>query len=62
MERSRVQPGDRVVTMQVAGVCTVTARHGRYLEIETPYGQRLTVVDSAVRKVSRAPGEPVKAG
>lgn len=62
MGRTTVAPGDRVVTMQVAGVCTVVGRRGRYLELETPYGRRLTVAESAVRKVERAPDEPVKAG
>ena len=62
MARETMEPGDRVVTMQVAGVCTVVARRGRYLELQTPHGRPLIVVESAVRKVERAAGEPVKGG
>lgn len=62
MAREVLQPGDRVVTMQEAGVCVVVERRGRYLELETPHGRRVTVVESAVRKTTWQPGTPVKGG
>jgi hypothetical protein len=43
--------GDRVINLQVPGVFRVVARHGVFLDIETAQGLRMTVSESAVRKL-----------
>ena len=46
-----ISVGDQVVNLQVPGVFRVVARRGAFLEIETAQGLRMTVTESAVRKL-----------
>lgn len=56
MAGDTIDVGDRVVNLQVPGVFQVVARRGAFLDIETAHGQlRMTVLDSAVRKLADVP-------
>jgi hypothetical protein len=46
-----IQVGDRVINLQMPGIFTVMARRGWILDIESPEGIRLSLSDSAVRRV-----------
>jgi hypothetical protein len=60
MAAEPINVGDQVINLQVPGVFRVLARHGAFLEIETAQGLRMTVIDSAVRKL--VDGAPPKSG
>jgi hypothetical protein len=51
MAADAIAVGDEVINLQVPGVFRVVARRGAYLEIETAQGLRMTVSESAVRKL-----------
>ena len=53
-----IRVGDRVINLQVPGVFRVIARRGTLLEIETDQGLRLTVAESAVRRLDDATPPP----
>jgi hypothetical protein len=58
MDDGRVSPGDRVITMQVVGVCRVVASDGTIVDIETPDGRRMRVAASSLRRLPPPPEEP----
>jgi hypothetical protein len=60
MAADAIRVGDQVINLQVPGVFRVLARHGAFLEIETAQGLRMTVSESAVRKL--ADGTPPTSG
>jgi hypothetical protein len=51
MAADAIAVGDEVINLQVPGVFRVVARRGAYLEIETAQGLRMTVSESAVRRL-----------
>lgn len=51
MGERAIQVGDRVINLQMPGIFTVLARRGRILDIESPGGIRLSVLDAAVRRL-----------
>jgi hypothetical protein len=51
MAAATIQAGDRVVTTQIPGVFVVLGRRGQFLEIESGKGLRLTVLESALRRL-----------
>jgi len=55
MSDGPLQVGDRVITMQMPGIFTVTARVGRGLRITSDDGVVLTVAEASLR---RMPIEP----
>ena len=55
MSDGPLQVGDRVITMQMPGIFTVTARAGRGLQITSDEGVMLTVAEASLR---RMPSEP----
>ena len=55
MARGAIQVGDQVVNLQMPGIFRVVARRGTLLEIETDQGVRLTVLESAVRRLDDVP-------
>jgi hypothetical protein len=60
MEREApIRVGDRVVHLQVPGVCVVVARRGHLVEIESASGVRRTVHEIALRRLN---GTPPKTG
>jgi hypothetical protein len=50
-----IQVGDRVINLQVPGIFTVIDRRGPHVVIQTDRGLRMTVLDSAVRRVDDVP-------
>jgi len=58
MALDSIQVGDQVVNLQVPGIFRVVARRGRLLEIETEQGLRMTVLESAVRRLDDTPTPP----
>ena len=58
MALDSIQVGDQVVNLQVPGIFRVVARRGRLLEIETEQGLRMTVLESAVRRLDDTPPPP----
>jgi hypothetical protein len=50
-----IQIGDRVINLQVPGIFTVVRRRGPYFDIETDDGLRMTLVESALRRVTESP-------
>jgi hypothetical protein len=55
MAADAIQVGDRVVNLQVPGIFHVVARRGALLEIETEQGLRLTLLETAVRRLDDGP-------
>jgi hypothetical protein len=55
MSDESIAIGDRVVNLQVPGVFLVVRRHGRFLDIESAQGVRLTVRPEAVRRLDDPP-------
>ncbi len=56
MAAALLQPGDRVVSMQFAGVCLVVAVHPADLvEIRTPDGRVVRVAGASLRRLPPAP-------
>jgi hypothetical protein len=51
MAAEAIEVGDQVINLQVPGVFRVVARRGAFLDIETAQGLRMTVSESAVRKL-----------
>jgi len=47
-----IRAGDRVVHLQIPGVCTVLARRGKFLEVESGRGVRKLVHEVSLRRVS----------
>lgn len=58
MSDGPLQIGDRVITMQMPGIFTVTGRKGRALDIVSDEGVRLTVTEASLRRMDRAPTAP----
>ncbi|HJQ83255.1 MAG TPA: hypothetical protein VKA21_04215 [Candidatus Binatia bacterium] len=58
MADETIRVGDRVVSLQVPGVCRVTARRGRLVEIDNDRGVHLTVDETSLRRVDGKPVEP----
>jgi hypothetical protein len=58
MAGDAIQVGDQVINLQVPGVFRVLARRGSWLDIETEQGLRMTVLDSAVRRLNDAAPPP----
>jgi len=46
-----IRVGDRVINLQVPGIFVVVARRGAVIDIETDQGVRMTLIDSAVRRI-----------
>jgi hypothetical protein len=57
-EAGPIREGDRVVNLQVPGVFRVIRRRGRFLELESDRGLRMTVLDVAVRRLDGVPAVP----
>jgi hypothetical protein len=55
MADDQIRVGDRVINLQMPGIFVVIARRGHILDIESPEGVRMTVFDSAVRRMDEAP-------
>jgi hypothetical protein len=51
MADDAIRVGDRVINLQVPGIFVVLARRGHMLDIESPEGVRMTLIDSAVRRM-----------
>jgi hypothetical protein len=51
-------PGDRVVHLQIPGVCVVVARRGKFLEVESDRGFRKLVHEVSLRRVGGTPAAP----
>jgi hypothetical protein len=49
-----IRVGDRVINLQVPGIFVVVARRGAVIDIETDQGVRMTLIDSAVRRIDAA--------
>jgi hypothetical protein len=49
--------GDRVITMQMPGIFTVTGRSGRALDIVSDEGVRLRVMEASLRRMDAAPAD-----
>lgn len=58
MAADAIQPGDRVINLQVPGIFTVLDRQGTLLVIETDRGLRMTVTDSQVRRLDGTTAVP----
>ena len=50
-EDGPIELGDKVITLQMPGIFTVTGRQGPALVIESDDGVRLTVVESGLRRM-----------
>jgi len=57
-ETNGIEPGDRVVLLQVPGVFVVRGRRGVFLDVESNRGLRMTVRDIQVRRLESEPPEP----
>jgi hypothetical protein len=57
-EAGPIREGDRVVNLHVPAVFTVIRRRGRYLELESERGLRMTVHEVGVRRLDRPPPVP----
>jgi hypothetical protein len=57
-EADPIRAGDRVVTLHVPGVFTVIRRRGRFLELESERGLRMTVHEVGVRRLDGPPLAP----
>jgi hypothetical protein len=53
-EEAPIHVGDRVISLVQQGIFTVLARRGRFLDIESPRGLRLTVTEESVRRMDGA--------
>ena len=62
MAADTIEVGDEVVNLQVPGVFRVVARRGAFLDIETAQGLRMTVTESAVRKIDTGGAPPESGG
>lgn len=58
MSDEPLQIGDRVITMQMPGIFTITGRTGRAMEIVSDDGVRLTVSEASLRRIYDAPAAP----
>ena len=56
-----IRPGDRVVSLQIPGVCTVVARHGKLVEVESDRGLRKLVHEVSLRRLRGTPAAPADA-
>jgi len=56
-----IRPGDRVVHLQIPGVCTVVARHGKLVEVENDRGFRKVVHEVSLRRLRGTPAQPAGA-
>jgi hypothetical protein len=56
-----IKVGDRVINLQMPGIFVVVARRGRVLEIETPDGVAMTVLEGAVRRLNDSSPTPAGA-
>jgi hypothetical protein len=57
-----LRAGDRVVHLQIPGVCTVVARRGKFLEVESDRGFRKLVHEVSLRRVAGTPPAPADGG
>lgn len=55
MPEGPLQIGDRVITMQMPGIFTVTGRKGPALDIVSDDGVRLTVSAASLRRIDSTP-------
>ena len=53
-EDAPIHVGDRVISLVQPGIFTVLARRGRFLDLESRRGFRLTVSEESVRRVDGA--------
>ena len=53
-----IRVGDRVVHLQIPGVCVVVARRGKFLEVESDRGLRKLVHEVSLRRVGGAAPTP----
>ena len=53
-EDAPIHVGDRVISLVQPGIFTVLARHGRFLDLESRRGLRLTVTEESVRRLDGA--------
>ncbi len=53
-----IRSGDRVVHLQVPGVFVVRGRRGRYLDVESDRGLRMTVHEIQVRRLEGEAPQP----
>jgi len=58
MAEGPLRIGDRVITMQMPGIFTVTGRSGRALDIVSDEGVRLRVMEASLRRMEAAPVAP----
>jgi hypothetical protein len=58
MGANGIQSGDRVVHLQVPGVFVVVGRKGRWLDVESDRGLRMTVHEVQVRRLDGPPPAP----
>jgi hypothetical protein len=57
-EEAPIDVGDRVISLVQQGIFTVTGRRGRFVDIESPRGLRLTVTAESLRRVDGTPAAP----
>jgi hypothetical protein len=55
MADDAIRVGDHVINLQMPGIFVVVARRGRILDIESPEGVRMTLMEAAVRRMDEAP-------
>lgn len=55
MPEGPLQIGDRVITMQMPGIFTVSGRRARALDIVSDDGVRLTVSEASLRRMDVTP-------
>jgi len=55
MTNGRLRIGDRVITMQMPGIFTVTGHNGPALDIVSDDGVRLRVYESSLRRMDAPP-------
>ena len=53
-----IRAGDRVVHLQIPGVCIVVARRGSFLEVESDRGLRKVVHEVSLRRVGGTAPSP----
>jgi hypothetical protein len=53
-----IRAGDRVVHLQIPGVCTVVGRRGQFVEVESDRGMRKVVHEVSLRRVGATPPTP----
>ena len=57
-EDGPIELGDKVITLQMPGIFTVTGRQGPALVIETDDGVRLAVLEASLRRMYGKADDP----